>query len=60
MARIENGRQQEDAVSIHTVGSQFDEESSFGSDSEINGFAYTRQTDRYGFIGGAQKHSVEK
>ncbi|XP_062398242.1 TBC1 domain family member 10A-like isoform X2 [Sardina pilchardus] len=58
MARIENGRQP-DAVSIHTVGSQFDEESSFGSDSEINGFASDRQTDKYGFIGGAQKYSTE-
>ncbi|XP_076126797.1 TBC1 domain family member 10A-like [Alosa pseudoharengus] len=59
MARIENGRQPLDAVSIHTVGSQFDEESSFGSDSEINGFASDRHTDKYGFIGGAQKYSTE-
>ncbi|XP_063051581.1 uncharacterized protein LOC134446199 [Engraulis encrasicolus] len=58
MARIENGLSA-DAVSIHTVGSQFDEESSFGSDSEMNGFAYERQTDKYGFIGGAQKYSTE-
>lgn len=60
MARIENGRQLSDSVSIHTVGSQFDEESSFGSDSEINGFVSDRQTDRYGFIGGAQQYSAEK
>lgn len=55
----ENGRQPMDAISVNTVGSQFDEESSWGSDSEVNGFAYDRQTDRYGFIGGAQKHSAE-
>ncbi|XP_066544888.1 TBC1 domain family member 10A [Amia ocellicauda] len=36
------------------------ESSSFGSDSEINGFANTeRQTDRYGFIGGAQQQTGE-
>ena len=33
--------------------------SSFGSDSEVNGYANTgeRQTDKYGFIGGAQQFS---
>lgn len=35
-----------------------DDESSLGSDSEINGFTSDRQTDKYGFIGGAQQ-SVE-
>uniref|UniRef100_A0A673HIA7 TBC1 domain family member 10A-like n=1 Tax=Sinocyclocheilus rhinocerous TaxID=307959 RepID=A0A673HIA7_9TELE len=60
MAQQENGRlSSEDTVSVMTLGSQFDEESSFGSDSEINGFTSSRQTDKYGFIGGAQKYSTE-
>lgn len=37
------------------------ESSSLGSDSELNGFANTEiQTDRYGFIGGAQQSAGEK
>ncbi|XP_052419414.1 TBC1 domain family member 10A [Carassius gibelio] len=60
MARQENGRRSsEDTMSVRTLGSQFDEESSFGSDSEINGFTSSRQIDKYGFIGGAQKFSTE-
>ncbi|XP_073674984.1 TBC1 domain family member 10A [Garra rufa] len=60
MAQQENGRlSSEDTMSVRTLGSQFDEESSFGSDSEINGFTSSRQTDKYGFIGGAQQYSVE-
>ncbi|XP_043102849.1 TBC1 domain family member 10A [Puntigrus tetrazona] len=60
MAQRENGRlSSEDTMSVRTLGSQFDEESSFGSDSEINGFTSSRQTDKYGFIGGAQQYSAE-
>ncbi|CAL8343264.1 unnamed protein product [Lota lota] len=62
MARIENGRQSIDTRSIRTVSSShthIDDESSFGSDSEINGVTSDRQTDKYGFIGGAQKYSEE-
>ncbi|XP_059359317.1 TBC1 domain family member 10A-like [Carassius carassius] len=60
MAQRENGRRSsEDTMSVRTLGSQFDEESSFGSDSEINGFTSSRQIDKYGFIGGAQKYSTE-
>ncbi|XP_056319340.1 uncharacterized protein tbc1d10aa [Danio aesculapii] len=60
MAQLENGRlSSEDTMSVRTLGSQFDEESSFGSDSEINGFTSSRQTDKYGFIGGAQQYSTE-
>lgn len=57
--KLENGRQSADTVSLRTVGSQLDEESSLGSDSELNGFASSRETDKYGFIGGAQKYSAE-
>ncbi|XP_056274843.1 TBC1 domain family member 10A-like [Pseudoliparis swirei] len=58
MARVENGRQPADTRSILTVSSsQLDDESSLGSDSEINGFTIDRQTDKYGFIGGAQQHT---
>ncbi|MGH0139741.1 UNVERIFIED_CONTAM: hypothetical protein FKN15_028634 [Acipenser sinensis] len=35
------------------------ESSSIGSDSEINGFTTEKQTDKYGFIGGAQQHTEE-
>ncbi|XP_048066375.1 TBC1 domain family member 10A [Megalobrama amblycephala] len=59
MAQLENGRLSDDTMSVRTLGSQFDEESSFGSDSEINGFTSSRQIDKYGFIGGAQKYSEE-
>ncbi|XP_051525949.1 TBC1 domain family member 10A-like isoform X1 [Myxocyprinus asiaticus] len=60
MAQMENGRlSSDDTMSVRTLGSQFDEESSFGSDSEINGFTSSRLTDKYGFIGGAQKYSAE-
>lgn len=60
MANIENGRQSVDTRSIRTVSSShIDDESSIGSDSEINGFTSERQTDKYGFIGGAQQYSVE-
>ncbi|XP_051950428.1 TBC1 domain family member 10A isoform X1 [Xyrauchen texanus] len=60
MAHMENGRlASDDTMSVRTLGSQFDEESSFGSDSEISGFTSSRLTDKYGFIGGAQKYSSE-
>ncbi|XP_033828803.1 TBC1 domain family member 10A-like [Periophthalmus magnuspinnatus] len=60
MANIENGRQSADTRSIRTVSSShMDDESSLGSDSEINGFTSERQTDKYGFIGGAQQYSEE-
>lgn len=60
MAQQENGRRSsEDTMSVMTLGSQFDEESSFGSDSEINGFTSSRQTDKYGFIGGTQQYSTQ-
>lgn len=56
MAKIENGRQSADTRSIRTISSShIDDESSLGSDSEINGFTSDRQTDKYGFIGGAQQ-----
>ncbi|XP_060893693.1 TBC1 domain family member 10A-like [Labrus mixtus] len=57
MANIENGRRQSaDTRSIRTISSShMDDESSLGSDSEINGFTSDRQTDKYGFIGGAQQ-----
>ncbi|XDV48722.1 hypothetical protein PO909_018101 [Leuciscus waleckii] len=59
MAQLENGRvSSDDTMSVMTLGSQFDEESSFGSDSE-NGFTNSRHIDKYGFIGGAQKYSTE-
>ncbi|XP_072538583.1 TBC1 domain family member 10A [Salminus brasiliensis] len=57
--KLENGRRSADTVSLQTVGSQLDEESSLGSDSEVNGFPSSRETDKYGFIGGAQKYSAE-
>ncbi|XP_072288923.1 TBC1 domain family member 10A-like [Eucyclogobius newberryi] len=58
MANIENGRESVDTRSIRTVSSShIDDESSLGSDSEINGFTSERQTDKYGFIGGAQQFS---
>ncbi|XP_057212477.1 TBC1 domain family member 10A isoform X1 [Triplophysa rosa] len=60
MMSRENGRlSSDDTMSVRTLGSQFDEESSFGSDSEIDGFTSSRRTDRYGFIGGAQQYSAE-
>ncbi|XP_041855820.1 TBC1 domain family member 10A-like [Melanotaenia boesemani] len=60
MAKIENGRQSLDTRSIRTISSiHIDDESSLGSDSEINGFTSERQTDKYGFIGGAQQYSEE-
>lgn len=44
-----------DTGSIRTISSsRVDDESSLGSDSEVNGFS-DRQTDKYGFIGGAQQ-----
>uniref|UniRef100_A0A3Q3WR21 Rab-GAP TBC domain-containing protein n=1 Tax=Mola mola TaxID=94237 RepID=A0A3Q3WR21_MOLML len=59
MARIENGRQSVDTRSIQTISSShIDDESSLGSDSEINGFTSYRQIDKYGFIGGAQAQDV--
>nr|XP_046242792.1 TBC1 domain family member 10A-like [Scatophagus argus] len=58
MAKIENGRQTADTRSIRTISSShIDDESSLGSDSEINGFTSDRQTDKYGFIGGAQQYT---
>ncbi|KAB5567828.1 hypothetical protein PHYPO_G00237310 [Pangasianodon hypophthalmus] len=61
MADVENGDQTLDTVSLRTEGSHFgdDGESSLGSDSELNGFPGSRETDKYGFIGGAQKYSAE-
>lgn len=60
MAKIENGRPSVDMGSIRTLNSShIEDESSLGSDSEINGFTSERQTDRYGFIGGAQQYSEE-
>ncbi|XP_071259547.1 TBC1 domain family member 10A-like [Salvelinus alpinus] len=60
MAKIENGRQSADSRSIRTISSShMDDESSLGSDSEINGFTNDRHTDKYGFIGGAQQYSEE-
>ncbi|XP_013862648.1 TBC1 domain family member 10A [Austrofundulus limnaeus] len=54
----ENGRYSSDTRSIRTISSShIDDESSLGSDSEINGFTSDRQTDKYGFIGGAQQYS---
>ena len=62
-SRVENGgRQSVDTRSIRTVSSShthLDDESSFGSDSELNGFVSERHADKYGFIGGAQKYSEE-
>ncbi|TKS79065.1 TBC1 domain family member 10A EBP50-PDX interactor of 64 kDa [Collichthys lucidus] len=58
MANTENGRQPPDTRSIRTISSShIDDESSLGSDSEINGFTSDRQTDKYGFIGGAQQYT---
>ncbi|KAF5891032.1 TBC1 domain family member 10A-like, partial [Clarias magur] len=61
MADVENGDQTFDTVSLQTEGSRFgdDGESSLGSDSELNGFPGSRETDKYGFIGGAQKYTAE-
>lgn len=60
MAKIENGRQSADTRSIRTISSShMDDESSLGSDSEMNGFTSDRQTDKYGFIGGAQQYSED-
>ena len=61
MAKIENGRRDSfDTRSIRTTSSShIDDESSLGSDSEINGFTSDRHTDKYGFIGGAQQYSEE-
>ncbi|KAI5622098.1 TBC1 domain family member 10A [Silurus asotus] len=61
MADVENGDQMSDTMSVRTVGSHFgdDGESSFGSDSELNGSPPFGETDKYGFIGGAQKYSAE-
>ncbi|XP_034025559.1 TBC1 domain family member 10A-like [Thalassophryne amazonica] len=60
MAQTEIRRQSADTRSIRTVSSsRVDDESSLGSDSEVNGFTSDRQTDKYGFIGGAQQHSED-
>ncbi|KAK3566047.1 hypothetical protein QTP86_025039, partial [Hemibagrus guttatus] len=61
MADVDNGDQTLDTVSLQTECSHFgdDGESSLGSDSELNGFPGYRETDKYGFIGGAQKYSAE-
>ncbi|XP_008417391.1 TBC1 domain family member 10A [Poecilia reticulata] len=60
MAKTENGRPSVDMGSIRTLNSShMEDESSLGSDSEINGFTSERQADRYGFIGGAQQYSEE-
>ncbi|XP_061527387.1 TBC1 domain family member 10A-like [Phycodurus eques] len=58
MANTENGRRPVDTRSIRTISSsQIDDESSLGSDSEINGFTTDKQADKYGFIGGAQQYT---
>ncbi|KAJ7994129.1 hypothetical protein DPEC_G00262710 [Dallia pectoralis] len=62
MDKLENGRLSADTRSIRTSVSSsthMDDESSLGSDSEINGFTSDRHTDKYGFIGGAQQYSEE-
>ncbi|KAJ8260692.1 hypothetical protein COCON_G00164150 [Conger conger] len=63
MARIQgNGLQAVDGRSLRgtTESLSNPEDNSFGSDSEVNGFASTeRETDKYGFIGGAQQSSSE-
>ncbi|XP_019717384.1 TBC1 domain family member 10A-like [Hippocampus comes] len=60
MANTENGRRSVDTRSIRTLSSShIDDESSLGSDSEINGFTSDKQTDKYGFIGGAQQYTEE-
>ncbi|XP_077570487.1 TBC1 domain family member 10A-like [Stigmatopora nigra] len=60
MANTENGRRPVDTRSIRTISSSHIEDgSSLGSDSEINGFTSDRQTDKYGFIGGAQQYTEE-
>ncbi|KAJ8285819.1 hypothetical protein GJAV_G00031270 [Gymnothorax javanicus] len=60
----ENGGLSGDSSSLlGTKGSLADRESSFGSDSEANGFLVDdtqpddQQPDRYGFIGGAQQYT---
>lgn len=59
MAKTENGRQCVDTRSIRTISSShIDDDSSLGSDSEVNGFTDT-QADKYGFIGGAQQSLQE-
>ncbi|XP_068167554.1 TBC1 domain family member 10A [Antennarius striatus] len=58
MANQENGRGAADTRSVRTVSSSHrDDDSSLGSDSEVNGFTDDRQTDKYGFIGGAQRYT---
>ncbi|XP_077378014.1 TBC1 domain family member 10A-like [Festucalex cinctus] len=58
MANTENGTRPVDTRSIRTVSSShIDEESSLGSDSELNGFTNDKQADKYGFIGGAQQYT---
>ncbi|XP_037114382.1 TBC1 domain family member 10A-like [Syngnathus acus] len=60
MDNTENGRRPVDTRSIRTLSSsRIDDESSLGSDSEINGFTSDKQTDKYGFIGGAQQYTEE-
>ncbi|XP_064165051.1 TBC1 domain family member 10A-like [Anguilla rostrata] len=63
MARIQgNGVQAVDARSFRgtTESLANPEDTSFGSESEVNGFAAPeRETDKYGFIGGAQQSSSE-
>lgn len=63
MARIQgNGLQAADDRSLHGTKDSLSSpaDTSFGSDSEINGFASNeKETDKYGFIGGAQQCSSE-
>ncbi|XP_030625129.1 TBC1 domain family member 10A-like [Chanos chanos] len=64
MAKVQQGNGLQSGVSKSlrgTTESLADQESnSFGSDNEVNGFAKTEsQTDKYGFIGGAQQHTGE-
>lgn len=56
MAKLQSGN----GVQRGTVESLAEHESSsLGSDSELNGFTEI-QTDKYGFIGGAQQSTGEK
>lgn len=63
--RIEPGNGLQSAESIKSLrGTREslalpDEGNSFGSDSELNGYTSERQTDKYGFIGGAQQYSEQ-
>ncbi|CAB1332836.1 unnamed protein product [Coregonus sp. 'balchen'] len=66
MARIEPGNGLKSAESHKSLRSTREslaltdgEGNSFSSDSELNGYTSERQTDKYGFIGGAQQYSEQ-